>query len=81
MNGPIISIDVSNGYSHVQGYINENQKYGGVRKINHDVEGFNFLLKKLEELQKKTGEEVKVVYEATGIRVAKVRIRVDGIKE
>lgn len=67
MNGPIISVDVSNGYSHLQGYISENQKCGGVRKINHDVEGFNFLLKKLEELQKKTGEEVKVVYEATGV--------------
>lgn len=67
MNGPIMSIDVSNGNSHFQGFITQNQAYGGIRKINHDIEGFNFLLKKLQELQEKTGEEVKVVYEATGV--------------
>lgn len=67
MKGPIISVDVSNGTSHFQGFIDQDKAYGSVRKIIHDVEGFSFFLKKLHELQDRTGEEVKVVYESTGV--------------
>lgn len=66
MEGPIISIDVSNGNSH---YIlfEKNKKVGGVHKINHDVEGFACLKTDIEMLSEKVGEEVCVVYEATGV--------------
>ena len=44
MKGPIISVDVSNGTSHFQGFIDQDKAYGSVRKIIHDVEGFSFFL-------------------------------------
>lgn len=37
MEGPIISIDVSNGNSHYILFEKNNKKVGGVHKINHDV--------------------------------------------
>ena len=67
MDGPIISIDVSNGNSHYILFEKNNKKLGGVHKINHDIEGFNQLKKDRERLSEKTGSEVCVVYEATGV--------------
>jgi len=37
MEGPIISIDVSNGNSHYILFEKNDKKVGGVHKINHDV--------------------------------------------
>mgnify|MGYP000668252483 CR=1 FL=1 len=65
MKGPIVSIDVSNGNSHFQCFTQRGTKMGKVHRISHTVEGFNFLKSKIEELEKKTNEEVVAVYEAT----------------
>ena len=67
MEGPIISVDVSNGNSHYMLFEKNNQRLGGVHKINHDVEGFERLKEDVEKLSVKTGNEVCVVYEATGV--------------
>lgn len=67
MEGPIISIDVSNENSHYILFEKNNKKVGGVHKINHDVEGFVRLKTDIKMLYEKVGEEVCVVYEATGI--------------
>ena len=63
----IVSIDVSNGNSHFQCFTQRGTKMGKVHRISHTVEGFNFLKSKIEELEKKTNEEVVAVYEATGV--------------
>ena len=67
MEGPIISIDVSNGCSHFRCFIDRNKAFGKVHKIKHDVDGFQYLLDCMERLNEKTNEEVCVVYEATGV--------------
>ena len=67
MEGPIISIDVSNGNSHYILFEKNNKKVGGVHKINHDVEGFTRLKADIKMLSEKVGEKVRVVYEATGV--------------
>ena len=58
MKGPIVSIDVSNGNSHFQCFTQRGTKMGKVHRISHTVEGFNCLKSKIEELEKKTNEEV-----------------------
>lgn len=67
MEGPVISIDISDGSSHFRCFYEQNKEYGTIRRINHDIEGFEFLLTKLRELEKRTEKEVCVVYEATGV--------------
>ena len=67
VKGPIISIDVSKGSSHIKCFIEKNKAFGKVHKINHDVGGFHFLLDCIKRLEEKTNEEVHVVYEATGV--------------
>ena len=57
MEGPIISIDVSDRSSHYILFEKNNKKLGGVHKINHDVEGFDHLKKDIEMLSEKTGRE------------------------
>lgn len=73
MKGPIVSIDVSNGNSHFQCFTQRGTKMGKVHRISHTVEGFNFLKSKIEELEKKTNEEVVAVYEATGVYTEAIR--------
>lgn len=36
MEGPIVSIDVSNGNSHYMCFIKNNKRFGKVKKIDHD---------------------------------------------
>lgn len=67
MKGPIVSIDVSNGNSHFQCFIQRGTKMGKVHRIQHTVEGFRFLKSKVEELAMKIKESVLAVYEATGV--------------
>ena len=43
MKGPIVSIDVSNGNSHFQCFIQRGTKMGKVHRIQHTVEVFRFL--------------------------------------
>lgn len=54
MKGPIVSIDVSKGESHIQGFKSLNDRYSNVRKIKHDREGFNELLSLIQKNGKRT---------------------------
>lgn len=67
MEGPIVSVDVSNGSSHFKCFTAKKKVFGKVHKIKHDVDGFEFLLDCVNRLKEKTNEEVCVVYEATGV--------------
>lgn len=67
MKGPIVSVDVSKGESHYQGFKELNVKYGNVKKIKHDKAGIDELIKLVREMEDKLGEKVCVVYEATGV--------------
>ena len=67
MKGPIVSIDVSKGESHIQGFKDMNDRYSAVCKIKHDREGFNDLLSLIQKMEKELDEKVCVVYEATGV--------------
>ncbi len=67
MEGPIISVDVSNGCSHFKCFIDKNKAFGKVHKINHNMDGFHYLLDCIGRLKEKTKEDVCVVYEATGV--------------
>lgn len=49
--GPIVSVDVSKGESHYQGFKELNVKYSNVRKIKHDKQGLNDLLKLVKEME------------------------------
>ncbi len=73
MNGPVISIDVSNGKSHFQAFESKGKKRGKVHLIYHNVEGFNFLLNSINEFKAYCGKEVAIVYEATGVYTRPLR--------
>ena len=83
MNGPIVSVDVSKGESHYQGFKELNVRYSNVKKFKHDKQGLNELLKLVKEMEEKLGEEVCVVYEATGVyhRVLKKFLEDNNIKQ
>ena len=83
MQGPIISIDVSNGTSHFQAFLNADKKVGKVHKISHDINGFGFLLEKIHELKEQEQQEVCVVYEATGVYTKPLQrfLEKNGIKQ
>lgn len=67
MEGPIVSIDVSNGNSHYMCFIKNNKRFGKVKKIDHDIEGFKRLLEDIQKLEAETNEKVCAVFEATGV--------------
>ena len=67
MEGPIVSIDVSNGNSHYMCFIKNNKRFGKVKKIDHDIEGFKRLLEDIQKLEAETNDNVCAVFEATGV--------------
>ncbi len=67
MQGPVIAIDVSKGSSHMQGYSEFNVKLHKVKVITHNKSGFQEIIALKNELAQKTGKEVSVVFEATGV--------------
>lgn len=67
MEGPIIAVDVSNGSSHFRCFEKDKDNSSKPFFIKHNIEGFDYLKLKIEELSKKTGKPVGVVYEATGV--------------
>lgn len=67
MNGPIISLDVSKGESHVKGFLSNATPYGKVFTIKHNTDGFNELKELKAKLEKETGDEPVFVLESTGV--------------
>lgn len=62
MESPIVSIDVSNGNSHYMCFIKNNKRFGKVKKIDHDIEGFKRLLEDIQKLEAETNEKRYVPY-------------------
>ena len=61
MEGPIVSIDVSNGNSHYMCFIKNNKRFGKVKKIDHDIEGFKEWLTTVTE-ESAIDSEVRSAY-------------------
>ncbi len=48
-------------------FIKNNKRFGKVKKIDHDIEGFKRLLEDIQKLEAETNEKVCAVFEATGV--------------
>lgn len=70
MDGPVISIDVSKGESHMRGFEAKDKPFGKVIEFKHDLDGFGEVGKLYERLKEKTGIEPSFIYEATGVYTA-----------
>ena len=67
MKGICISLDVSKGSSFYQGFIGINEAMSKAKQMEHNLEGFNELLKLREKIRKEYHEECIVVFESTGV--------------
>ena len=67
MESPIVSIDVSNGNSHYMCFIKNNKRFGKVKKIDHDIEGFKRLVEDIKKMEAEINEKVGEVFEARGV--------------
>ena len=67
MQGLCISLDVSKGSSYYQGFTSMNEPVGKAKKIEHDDKGFKELSKLKERMEIEYEDEVKFVFESTGI--------------
>ena len=67
MQGLCISLDVSKGSSYYQGFTSMNEPVGKAKKIEHDDKGFKELSKLKERMEEEYEDEVKFVFESTGI--------------
>ncbi len=67
MKSPCVSVDVSKGKSHFQGWIDVDHKCGNPKCISHTKSGFDEILKKLKELEGITNEKPIVTFESTGV--------------
>lgn len=67
MKGFCISLDVSKGSSFYQVFSEGNKSLTKPKKIEHNLEGFEELLKWKEKIKKEHDEDVIVVFESTGV--------------
>ena len=67
MKNPIIAIDVSKDSSHAQLFESYGNPLGKTFVFDHDMRGFEMLRQRLDDLRKKTGKEVMIALEPTGL--------------
>ena len=67
MKGFCISLDVSKGTSFYQGFKGIDEPITKPKKIEHNLEGFNELLKLKEKIRKEYKEDCIVIFESTGV--------------
>ena len=67
MKGFCISLDVSKGTSFYQGFKGIDDPITKPKKIEHNLEGFNELLKLKEKIKKEYNEDCIVIFESTGV--------------
>ena len=67
MKGFCISLDVSKGTSFYQGFKDINTPITKPKKIEHNLEGFNELLKLRDKIKTEYKEDCIVVFESTGV--------------
>lgn len=61
-----VTIDVSKGHSHFQGYLDKNITVNKASKFPHTLEGFNTVRLLAEQIREK-GNDVVYIFEATGV--------------
>src|SRR5690554_4105295 len=62
-----ITIDVSQGKSHIQGFIGPNLPLGKARTMRHSKQGYQLIISLIEIIKSKTNEVPLVIFEYTGI--------------
>lgn len=67
MQGSIITLDVSKGNCHYQGFFNLEEPMTKPRILKHTIDGFNQLIEYQAILVDKSETEVVFVFEATGV--------------
>ena len=67
MDGPIISLDVSKGCSHAQGFLSLGRPLGKAFRFEHNREGYGKISELASRLAEKTGVNPSAVYEFTGV--------------
>ena len=67
MKGFCISLDVSKGTSFYQGFKGIDEPITKPKKIEHNLGGFNELLKLKEKIRKEYNEDCIVIFESTGV--------------
>lgn len=67
MNGPIVTVDVSKGNCHYQGFKDISKSFSKVNKMNNSKIEFNALFDYQKKLSEETGVQCVFVFEATGV--------------
>ena len=67
MDGPIITVDVSKGNCHYQPFLEKGKPLRKPKILYDTQEGFEQLSECLQKTKEKSGSEVSVVFEATGV--------------
>ncbi|MDO4468195.1 MAG: IS110 family transposase [Bacillota bacterium] len=68
MHGPVITVDVSKGINHYQGFENYEKAYTKSKKIKNTKSDFEEFMEYVEKLKVKTNvEDIPIVFEATGV--------------
>lgn len=62
-----ITIDVSQGKSHIQGFFGPNKPLGKSKTMRHTKQGYQQIISLIEIIQSKTNEVPLVIFEYTGI--------------
>jgi transposase len=63
---PVVGLDVSNGESQVQAFLDKGKPYRKSFKVSHTLQGLGLLLEFLEEVKRESGLKPPIVLEATG---------------
>jgi len=67
LNSPVVGIDVSENFHMVSILSPDGSLYCRIFKIKHNLDGFNYLLVKIEEVEKKFSMKTGIFMESTGI--------------
>lgn len=66
-NSPVVGIDISEGFHVVSILSPDGSQYCRTFNIKHNLSGFNYLLDKIEEVEKKFSMKTGIFMESTGI--------------
>ncbi len=66
MSKPVLSLDVSKGFSYAASYLRSEEPFGKPVSVPHTPQGLEFLLNQLANLEHLTGKKPEVILEATG---------------
>lgn len=67
MYGPVITVDVSKGTCHIQPYYEQGKPMHRPKVLKNTIEDFTKLQQTIDKLKEKSGTDVPVIFEATGV--------------